>query len=130
MGIAFHVVLTFPLCPDHHWVSDTNPRRKQTTSNTLCSASQAVGNAHRQASPSTHLDATLLIVVSTGEFFDLEALSQVCKETKRYTFFFTSWPLNMYVRRTFERLWPVPLIFICFPPPAVLAEQRALQTPR
>ncbi|KAG8217154.1 hypothetical protein J3R82DRAFT_5213 [Butyriboletus roseoflavus] len=30
-----------------------------------------------------------------GEFFDLEALSQVCKETGRYTFFFTSWPLNI-----------------------------------
>ncbi|KAF8548486.1 hypothetical protein OG21DRAFT_1563814 [Imleria badia] len=30
-----------------------------------------------------------------GEFFDLEALSEVCKETGRYTFFFTSWPLNI-----------------------------------
>jgi len=30
-----------------------------------------------------------------GEYFDLEALSQTCKETGRYTFFFTSWPLNI-----------------------------------
>ena len=27
--------------------------------------------------------------------FDLEKLSEVCAETGRYTFFFTSWPLNM-----------------------------------
>ena len=32
-----------------------------------------------------------------GEFFDLEALSQFSAESKRYTFFFSSWPLNMYV---------------------------------
>ena len=30
-----------------------------------------------------------------GEFFDLEALSVHCAETGRYTFFFSSWPLNM-----------------------------------
>ncbi|KAF7441352.1 hypothetical protein PC9H_001701 [Pleurotus ostreatus] len=30
-----------------------------------------------------------------GEFFDLEKLSQVCAETRRYTFFFSSWPLNI-----------------------------------
>ena len=30
-----------------------------------------------------------------GEFFDLEALSKECAETGRYTFFFSSWPLNM-----------------------------------
>ncbi|KAL4075219.1 hypothetical protein V8B97DRAFT_1867338 [Scleroderma yunnanense] len=30
-----------------------------------------------------------------GEMFDLEGLSQVCKETGRYTFFFTSWPLHI-----------------------------------
>ncbi|KAJ6606026.1 hypothetical protein DFH09DRAFT_1016944 [Mycena vulgaris] len=30
-----------------------------------------------------------------GEFFDLEELSQVCAETGRYTFFFSSWPLNI-----------------------------------
>ncbi|KAK0473940.1 hypothetical protein IW261DRAFT_1423303 [Armillaria novae-zelandiae] len=28
-----------------------------------------------------------------GEMFDLEKLSQVCKKTSRYTFFFSSWPL-------------------------------------
>ena len=28
--------------------------------------------------------------------FDLERLSEVCAETGRYTFFFTSWPLNVY----------------------------------
>ncbi|KAJ6630357.1 hypothetical protein B0H10DRAFT_1984324 [Mycena sp. CBHHK59/15] len=30
-----------------------------------------------------------------GEFFDVEKLSEVCAETKRYTFFFSSWPLNI-----------------------------------
>lgn len=30
-----------------------------------------------------------------GEFFDLEALSKHCAETGRYTFFFSSWPLNV-----------------------------------
>ncbi|KAI0028994.1 hypothetical protein K488DRAFT_80404 [Vararia minispora EC-137] len=30
-----------------------------------------------------------------GEFFDLEKLSAVCRATGRYTFFFTSWPLNV-----------------------------------
>ena len=29
--------------------------------------------------------------------FDLEKLSEVCAETGRYTFFFSSWPLNMSV---------------------------------
>jgi len=29
-----------------------------------------------------------------GEFFDLEALSAQCEKEKRYTFFFSSWPLN------------------------------------
>ena len=32
-----------------------------------------------------------------GEFFDLEALSKQCVETGRYSFFFSSWPLNVYV---------------------------------
>ena len=32
-----------------------------------------------------------------GELFDLEALSQFCAESRRYSFFFSSWPLNMYV---------------------------------
>jgi len=30
-----------------------------------------------------------------GEFFDLEALSEHCAKTSRYTFFFSSWPLNI-----------------------------------
>ncbi|KAL5528940.1 hypothetical protein ACEPAG_4914 [Sanghuangporus baumii] len=30
-----------------------------------------------------------------GELFDLEKLSEVCAATGRYTFFFTSWPLNI-----------------------------------
>ncbi|KAG6840046.1 hypothetical protein C0991_009392 [Blastosporella zonata] len=30
-----------------------------------------------------------------GEFFDLEKLSAKCAETGRYTFFFSSWPLNI-----------------------------------
>ena len=38
-----------------------------------------------------------------GEFFDLEGLSEICKETGRYTFFFTSWPLNMLAN--FQNFW-------------------------
>lgn len=34
---------------------------------------------------------------ATGEMFDCEKLSKVCAETGRYTFFFSSWPLNMWV---------------------------------
>ncbi|EJD48829.1 hypothetical protein AURDEDRAFT_60626 [Auricularia subglabra TFB-10046 SS5] len=30
-----------------------------------------------------------------GELFELEALSKLCKETGRYTFFFSSWPLRI-----------------------------------
>ncbi|KZV67766.1 hypothetical protein PENSPDRAFT_653781 [Peniophora sp. CONT] len=30
-----------------------------------------------------------------GEFFDVEKLSEVCKRAGRYTFFFSSWPLNV-----------------------------------
>ncbi|KAI0062143.1 hypothetical protein BV25DRAFT_1916420 [Artomyces pyxidatus] len=30
-----------------------------------------------------------------GEFFDIEALSAACAESGRYTFFFSSWPLNI-----------------------------------
>jgi hypothetical protein len=37
-----------------------------------------------------------------GEFFDLEALSQFCAESGRYSFFFSSWPLNMYVTLSCE----------------------------
>jgi len=37
-----------------------------------------------------------------GEFFDLEQLSKVCAETGRYTFFFSSWPLNMCVIQSYQ----------------------------
>ncbi|KAL0065923.1 hypothetical protein AAF712_007049 [Marasmius tenuissimus] len=42
-----------------------------------------------------HMHQTLLGLwgMPIGEMFDLEKLSQVCAETGRYTFFFTSWPL-------------------------------------
>ncbi|KAJ7061472.1 putative cyclase-domain-containing protein [Mycena amicta] len=45
----------------------------------------------------THLHQTLLGLwgMPIGEFFDLEKLSEVCAETGRYTFFFSSWPLNI-----------------------------------
>ncbi|CDO71941.1 hypothetical protein BN946_scf184940.g88 [Trametes cinnabarina] len=45
----------------------------------------------------THLHSTLLGMwgMPIGEFFDLEALSKHCAETGRYTFFFSSWPLNV-----------------------------------
>ncbi|EIW61035.1 uncharacterized protein TRAVEDRAFT_19528 [Trametes versicolor FP-101664 SS1] len=44
-----------------------------------------------------HLHQTLLGLwgMPIGEFFDLEALSKQCAETGRYTFFFSSWPLNV-----------------------------------
>ncbi|KAH9842434.1 uncharacterized protein C8Q71DRAFT_202860 [Rhodofomes roseus] len=44
-----------------------------------------------------HLHQTLLALwgMPIGEIFDLEALSKACAETGRYTFFFTSWPLNI-----------------------------------
>ncbi|KAI0713747.1 hypothetical protein C8Q76DRAFT_469184 [Earliella scabrosa] len=44
-----------------------------------------------------HLHSTLLGMwgMPIGEFFDLEALSKHCAETGRYTFFFSSWPLNV-----------------------------------
>jgi len=48
-----------------------------------------------QGVPLLHQTILGLWGMPIGEFFDLEALSQVCKETKRYTFFFTSWPLNI-----------------------------------
>ncbi|KAH9483494.1 hypothetical protein JR316_0002962 [Psilocybe cubensis] len=41
------------------------------------------------------LCSTRLWGMPLGEFFDLEKLSQTCAETKRYTFFFSSWPLNI-----------------------------------
>ncbi|KAI0761481.1 hypothetical protein BD413DRAFT_607112 [Trametes elegans] len=44
-----------------------------------------------------HLHQTIIGLwgMPIGEFFDLEALSKQCAETGRYTFFFTSWPLNV-----------------------------------
>ncbi|CDO71942.1 hypothetical protein BN946_scf184940.g89 [Trametes cinnabarina] len=44
-----------------------------------------------------HLHQTILGLwgMPIGEFFDLEALSKQCSETGRYTFFFSSWPLNV-----------------------------------
>ncbi|KAI8974211.1 hypothetical protein BD414DRAFT_498480 [Trametes punicea] len=44
-----------------------------------------------------HLHQTILGLwgMPIGEFFDLEALSKHCDETGRYTFFFSSWPLNV-----------------------------------
>ncbi|KAH8091704.1 hypothetical protein BXZ70DRAFT_952945 [Cristinia sonorae] len=45
-----------------------------------------------------HLHQTLLPLwgMPIGEMFDLEALAKACSEAGRYTFFFTSWPLNVY----------------------------------
>ncbi|KAK0441291.1 hypothetical protein EV421DRAFT_1736759 [Armillaria borealis] len=42
-----------------------------------------------------HIHQTILGLwgMPIGEMFDLEKLSQVCKKTGRYTFFFSSWPL-------------------------------------
>ncbi|KAG5734048.1 hypothetical protein E4T56_gene9465, partial [Termitomyces sp. T112] len=44
-----------------------------------------------------HLHETLLGLwgMPIGEFFDLEDLAEYCKETGRYTFYFSSWPLNI-----------------------------------
>ncbi|KAJ7684314.1 putative cyclase-domain-containing protein [Mycena polygramma] len=44
-----------------------------------------------------HMHQTILNLwgMPIGEFFDLEKLSEVCAETGRYTFFFSSWPLNI-----------------------------------
>jgi len=49
------------------------------------------------AAAGTHLHQTILGLwgMPLGEFFDLEKLSQTCAETGRYTFFFSSWPLNI-----------------------------------
>lgn len=46
-------------------------------------------------SPKIHQTLLGLWGMPIGEFFDLEALSKVCAETGRYTFFFSSWPLNV-----------------------------------
>ncbi|KAF8638832.1 hypothetical protein AX17_001890 [Amanita inopinata Kibby_2008] len=44
-----------------------------------------------------HLHQTLLGLwgMPIGELFDLEELSKTCIQTGRYTFFFSSWPLNI-----------------------------------
>jgi len=44
-----------------------------------------------------HMHQTLLGLwgMPIGEMFDLEKLSEVCAETGRYTFFFSSWPLHI-----------------------------------
>ncbi|TFK68628.1 hypothetical protein BDN72DRAFT_662460 [Pluteus cervinus] len=44
-----------------------------------------------------HMHQTLLGLwgMPIGEFFDLEKLSEICAETGRYAFFFSSWPLNI-----------------------------------
>jgi hypothetical protein len=44
-----------------------------------------------------HIHQTLLGLwgMPIGEFFDLEALSQFCADSRRYSFFFSSWPLNI-----------------------------------
>ncbi|KAK7679602.1 hypothetical protein QCA50_017313 [Cerrena zonata] len=44
-----------------------------------------------------HLHQTLLPLfgMPIGELFDLEALAKFCAESGRYTFFFSSWPLNI-----------------------------------
>lgn len=31
-----------------------------------------------------------------GEMFDLEALTEHCQRTRRWTFYFSSWPLNLH----------------------------------
>ncbi|KAF8802997.1 hypothetical protein BYT27DRAFT_7226194 [Phlegmacium glaucopus] len=48
----------------------------------------------RWPAPGIHLHQVLW-GMPLGEFFDLEKLSQTCAETGRYTFFFSSWPLNI-----------------------------------
>ncbi|KAF7295847.1 hypothetical protein HMN09_01128000 [Mycena chlorophos] len=44
-----------------------------------------------------HMHQTILGLwgMPIGEMFDLEKLSEVCAEYKRYTFFVSSWPLNI-----------------------------------
>lgn len=44
-----------------------------------------------------HMHQTILGLwgMPIGEFFDLEELSKVCAEAGKYTFFFSSWPLNV-----------------------------------
>ncbi|KAJ7119130.1 putative cyclase-domain-containing protein [Mycena epipterygia] len=51
-----------------------------------------------------HMHQTILGLwgMPIGEFFDVEKLSEMCAETGRYTFFFSSWPLNMYATPAFS----------------------------
>jgi hypothetical protein len=44
---------------------------------------------------SPHKISCLIRLLSLGEIFDLEALSKICQELNRYSFFLTSMPLNM-----------------------------------
>ncbi|PAV23994.1 hypothetical protein PNOK_0106200 [Pyrrhoderma noxium] len=48
-----------------------------------------------EGKPHMHQTIIGLWGMPIGEMFDLEKLSEVCAETGRYTFFFTSWPLNV-----------------------------------
>ncbi|PFH53529.1 hypothetical protein AMATHDRAFT_73341 [Amanita thiersii Skay4041] len=45
--------------------------------------------------PSLEVGSFWRLLRRISEFFDLEKLSQTCAETGRYTFFFSSWPLNI-----------------------------------
>ncbi|TFK45921.1 hypothetical protein OE88DRAFT_1739877 [Heliocybe sulcata] len=47
-----------------------------------------------QGKPHMHQTILGLWGMPIGEFFDLEPLSKACAELGRYTFFFSSWPLN------------------------------------
>lgn len=60
---------------------------------TLADNSPTLGYAHWCDLPLDFGDNQLTGVA--GEFFDLEALSEQCAETGRYTFFFNSVPLDM-----------------------------------
>jgi len=48
-----------------------------------------------KGTPLLHQTLLALWGMPIGELFDLEKLSEVCAETGRYTFFFSSWPLNI-----------------------------------
>ncbi|KAJ8595833.1 hypothetical protein M405DRAFT_782599 [Rhizopogon salebrosus TDB-379] len=48
-----------------------------------------------KGTPQLHQTILGLYGMPIGEFFDLEALSELCQATGRYTFFFSSWPLNI-----------------------------------
>ncbi|KAI0339748.1 hypothetical protein BDW22DRAFT_1431625 [Trametopsis cervina] len=48
-----------------------------------------------QGTPQLHQTLLGLWGMPIGEFFELEALSKACAKASRYTFFFSSWPLNV-----------------------------------